>query len=158
MISKLCGYVMTLVAAGMLVAMSQSMLTLGRMKKIAALAGGTVLVLTALTPLVNLELGDLSWDGLDVDTTLIDQMQEDTINQRNRIIKEKTETYILDKAKELGAAISADVTVAMAEAGYGYPYSVRVTGVLSASQKEALSSYMAEELGIPKQRQVWRTV
>lgn len=158
MIARLCGYIMTIVAAGMLVAMAQSLLTLPRMKKIAALSGGAILMLTVLSPLVSLDLEKLSLDSLQIDTKVLEQMQEESTKNVNDIIKRTTEEYILDKATEVGAVISVEVTVATADAGYGYPYSATIAGVVSTAQKKTLMDCLSNELGIPEQRQVWKTI
>lgn len=158
MITKICGYIMTLVAAGMLVAVGQSVLSMPRMKKIAALSGGAILMLAALSPLVDLKLDEIALEFDSIDTKSLEQMQEESTKNVNDIIKRTTESYILDKATEVGAVISVEVTVATADGGYGYPYSATIAGIVSVEQKKTLSDCLSRELGIPEQRQVWKTI
>ena len=70
------------------------------------------------------------------------------------IIKEKCETYILDKAAELGLALTAEVTVG-GEAVYPYPVSVQLTGTPNAEQKLQMQRYIERELAIAKEEQTW---
>lgn len=156
--TKICGYIMMLVAAGIIVAVGQSMLTMPRMKKIAALSGGAILTLTVLSPLVNLNLDEISLKLDTIDGQSLEQMQEESTKNVNDIIKRTTEAYILDKATEVGAVISVEVTIATAEEGYGYPYSATIAGVVSTEQKKTLADCLSRELGIPEQRQVWKTI
>lgn len=66
------------------------------------------------------------------------------------IIKEETESYILDKAGALGAALTADVTVKD-----GLPERVLLTGTVSPYAKAQLTAWIRDELGIAKEDQQW---
>lgn len=74
------------------------------------------------------------------------------------VIEEQSETYILDKAEELGIKNAfADVSaVAAAQGDYPLPYSVELGGEAELEQRKRLSSYIEGELGVPAQRQYWR--
>lgn len=161
MINQFWQYLMRIVAAAMLVALAQSVLSAPRIKKIAALAGGAVLLLTVLSPLVSIDVGDVSFsiETLEPEAAeAFSNMKTEWTEELNGIIKRTTETYILDKAEEVGAVISAEVTVTVCEQGYSYPSGVCIAGTASAGQKQTLTEYMEQELGIPAERQVWKTI
>lgn len=160
MIVHLAGYFISLIAAAMLVAVAQSMIPSGKIRKISALTGGAVLLLCVLTPLLSLDEVRLNVDFSDFlsgNLESIEQMQADADAKLDALIKQKTAEYISDKAETLGAKVTADVETARAEEGYFYPCAVTVTGVLTAQQKQELSQYLTEVLSIPKERQVFRT-
>lgn len=73
------------------------------------------------------------------------------------VIEEQSETYILDKAEELGIQNAfADVYAATAGEGeYPLPYSVELGGEAELGQRKKLSAYIEGELGIPAVRQYW---
>lgn len=68
-------------------------------------------------------------------------------------IKERTEAYILDKAKSFGMAISVEVSLSSER--IPTPSSVRITGAVPPYAKERLSLWLREELGIPLEEQEW---
>ncbi len=67
------------------------------------------------------------------------------------VITNQTETYIEDKAKALGAAVSAAVTLDKDM----LPWQVELTGEVSPYVKTRLSQILSSDLGIPDERQVW---
>ena len=158
MIAKLTGYILTLVAAGMLVAGVQSLIQLPRLKQIARLAGGCLLLVAVLAPVVSIEIDDLELPNLVPQLQTMAELEEQTQQQMNQIIKERCESYILDKADSLGATISAEVELRQAEEGYGVPQRATIAGVVTPRQRQALSAYIEQDLGIPPDRQIWRTI
>jgi stage III sporulation protein AF len=161
MIAKLCGYLLTIVATAMILAIVQSIITIPKLKRVVLLAGGAVLLLTVLSPLVKLDLKEFTFsaDSLFPETASeMNGMQEKNTQNVDTVIKQETEAYILDKADTLGAVIAVEVTVEENEEGIRCPYSATVTGMVSGAQKDTLSRYMSDELGIPAERQVWKTI
>ena len=69
------------------------------------------------------------------------------------IIKTQTEAYILDKATRMGLEISVEVE--LNEDNGSIPCRSKITGVLSPYAKEALGSYLEDNLGISKENQDW---
>ena len=70
------------------------------------------------------------------------------------LVKKNTQTYIEDKAQELGGIIQAEVTVGSGE--YPAPEHVVLTGTMTPEQAQALESYIADSLGIPPEQQEWK--
>ena len=69
-----------------------------------------------------------------------------------KVIEERTEAYILDKANEIGAEI--EVAVYLTEDVYPIPYRVRISGNVSPLQKLTIRKCL-EELGIAEEDQEW---
>ena len=71
----------------------------------------------------------------------------------NQFIKTKSETYILNKAEEMGAHINVEVV--LSDADIPVPAEVSVKGMESPYVKEQLSACIQNELGIVKDDQTW---
>lgn len=71
--------------------------------------------------------------------------------QKEAIIKARLEAYIVEKAAQAGASVTADITLG----GDGLPRAVTVTGALSPAVKGRLKRMLTQELGIPEVRQQW---
>lgn len=71
--------------------------------------------------------------------------------QKEAIIKTRLEAYIVEKAAQAGASVTADITLG----GDGLPRAVTVTGALSPAVKGRLKRMLTQELGIPEVRQQW---
>ncbi len=152
-------YLLSVIASALLSAVGMSLLPKGSIRRVLGLCCGMLLALTVLRPVLHLD-----------DTALAEslarfQMQAEEartgIEVKNRelvaaIIKQNTETYILDKASSLGLEADVEVTVEL-ETAYPYPSTVTVTGSASAAQKEALQSYITENFAISAERQTWRS-
>lgn len=148
---------LAVIGAGLLTSVLLEFLQEGAVKQTVRLVGGLLIALLILAPLTDLELGDfgqyLSQVQMEQEMlkTGIPVEQEKILNQ---IIQEKAEAYILDKAAEHGAAITVSVTVTAGDA-YPYPYKASVTGTLTDAQRRALEQELEQNLGIPKERQVF---
>ena len=68
------------------------------------------------------------------------------------VIKEQLEAYILDIASQLGLSITAQLELTRE----GLPDSVTFTGEAGQREKEKLQERIAKDLGIPKEKQLWR--
>lgn len=66
------------------------------------------------------------------------------------IILETTQTYIVDKATQLGADISAEVTLKD-----GVPIAVTVSGAVSPGIRRQLETFLEQDFGITKEHQQW---
>ena len=69
------------------------------------------------------------------------------------IIKEQLTEYILDKASEYHATVSVDIT--LSDDSIPIPESVKITGAIPAYAKGQLQQLIEDELGIPKEQQIW---
>ena len=68
-------------------------------------------------------------------------------------IKERTEAYILEKARSMGANLTVEVTLSDGE----MPIPIRVTlsGNISPYAKGVLGTMLSQELGIDREEQIW---
>ena len=79
------------------------------------------------------------------------------INETNeaiaKVIKDQIESYILAKAADLGAEIS--VVLLFEENNWYQPERVTISGSASPFARNQLKSYIATDLGIPEESQIW---
>lgn len=150
-------YLFSLAAAALLCAMVKSLVPKGKMERVVSTLCGVFLAMTALSPLAKWSLPDFAAQLSKVQIAA--EEAKTGVEIRNRealcaIIKEKTQTYIWDKAKELGLDVEVTVTVETKD-GYPYPCAVRINGPCTASQRQTLTRYIEENLAIGKERQLW---
>ena len=117
---------------------------------------GLCLTIIAVKPVCNLDISGLDDWTDSYHTSAVEaasygvQMANDAQRQ---IILAETEAYIVDKASlyglqlEVQVELSGDSTLA--------PESVIVTGKASPYARSMMQKWISEDLGIPKERQVW---
>lgn len=143
-------------AAAMAVALADSLAPDGAVKKIGKLAGGLLLVVAILRPVVGLDYAAMS--GILTDYRVEAEGYSSALETENMllmktIIEERTGAYIQDKAAELGMVCTAEVTCQADEDGSPYPASVIVYGELTQGQVDTLSRTIEGDLAIPEQNQ-----
>lgn len=155
--SEIRGYLLGVVAASFLVSLVCAFPQNKSIKRVLTLCGGLFLLLTLIGPILSFRVGDLSryLDQCHVDESLISKALEDGQKESARLITEQTQEYILDKAAQLGADITPEVTLAALSENYQYPYSVTLHGQWTHSQRQELTTYISQTLGIPEERQIW---
>lgn len=150
-------YLLRLTAASLLAAVLRRAAPAGGSGAAVRLGAGLLVLLTALGPLGEVSLMDAArsvavWSYGDVLTTqTVDRAANSLMDG---LISETAEAYILDKARELGVKMTAQVTTAIQE-GYPVPWHVNCGGDYSETERHELSRYISRELGIPEQRQEW---
>lgn len=117
---------------------------------------GVFLVFSVLSPIVRIDwnIADLS----DLDFTAgFDRISADADFYQQQALKEsiiaKTQSYIWNKAEELSLDVELEITLSET-----YPYvpcAICIRGQASPYAKAQLSSYLANEIGIPKEAQTW---
>ena len=121
--------------------------------KLMKLLCGLFLATAVIKPLVDVRIDNIYnfADNLTVSGNLAVSKGENMASEEmKRIIKQKTETYILDKAKALGAEITVEVVLE----DY-VPASVTITGDISPFVKSHLSASITQELNILLEEQIW---
>lgn len=121
--------------------------------KLLKLLCGIFLAAAVIKPVVEMKIDDLSFfsDLLSVDADqVVATGKEKAADEMNRIIKEKTEAYILDKAMSLGVRVEV-----MIELENSVPTGITVKGDVSPSIKSRLSACIAQDLGISQEEQIW---
>ena len=144
----------SVVTVSVLLAVAQTMIPEGTVRKIGAFTGGLILLVTLLQPLLGVDFEDLEL-RLEQSREAVEQRQQELEQAGERevaeLIERQTAAYIWDKADALGLDLSAEVRVERGPDGIPLPVSATLTGTYS----EALSAYLERELGIPRERQVW---
>lgn len=125
--------------------------------RVSRLGAGLLVIITALGPLGSLDLvtaaQNLTYSGY------ADALTTQTVDQAGNtllegLIIDSAETYILDKAQALGMDVTVELETRLRD-GYPIPWSVKITGTATGSQKSMLTEYITENLGIPEDRQEW---
>lgn len=145
-------------AASFLTALATALTPKGSARRAAAFAGGLVMILTALSPLVRVSTQDIASaiskyrfkaeairTGIDIGSTDI----------MEAIIQEETEAYILDKAEAMGLELTVTVRTARADDGWPYPCSVELSGSADQDQRQKLSRIIESELALGPDSQEW---
>lgn len=146
--------------AAMVIALADSLTPAGTVKRIGRLAGGLVLLLAVVKPILGVDFGALAtaavqWEGLAVDRENLEKTNTDLLKS---IIAEKTGAYILDKAGALGFDCqSVAVSCTLGEGGVPYPSAVTITGNLTEDQRQTLSRCVEADLAIPEECQTYES-
>ena len=122
----------------------------GREKALIRMVGGVLMVLTLLRP-----LGAIEWSEISIPAGSFSQQAKEYKNQQENalssIIAERLETYIWDKATELGIACMVHIEVSCGESGIPTVQTVEI----SAAHDPVLSAWLEEVVGIPAEQQIW---
>lgn len=154
MMGALREWLTAVVAVTMLLSVAQMLMPEGSIRKIGSFTGGLLLIAVLLQPVLKGGLGDLELNLEDYAETIQDRQAELESAQSEVLqagIAERTASYISDKAAELGLTVQVRVETETGAGGVPVPARAEVEGPWSAE----LSAYMAQTLGIPRERQVW---
>ena len=140
----------------LILAVADSLVPDGGVKKVCRLAGGLALLLAAAGPILRLEAGALA-DALEGYRAQVQNYEETLAEQNNlfyqAIIEESAAAYIVDKAEEMGIFCQAEVTFSYDEDGVPCPWEVTARGDWTDEAREALERLLEDDLGVPPQRQ-----
>ncbi len=151
------GYLISVVSVSVLCAIIYTVV--GKKSSLAALLRlicGILVVITVIKPVIHLKISDFTdyIDGISADASHYTRSGEDSAGEaQNVIIKEQTQTYILDKAASLG--LHLDVEVVLSDAVPVVPSAVYLHGTASPYAKKQLSDYITETFAIGKEAQIW---
>lgn len=148
-------WLLSITGASMLLAVAEHIVQEGINRRIVRLAGGLILALLALNPILRLDEEMLGEAVTRFEAEV--QMGSEELDLKKdflyeSIIEDKTEAYILDKAKELGLNCQVSVFAAW-DGEVPVPHSVKIRGIWTQQQKDELSQMMETELGISKSLQ-----
>lgn len=144
--------------SAMVVALADSLMPDGAVKKFGKLTGGLIIMFSILQPLISLDYPDMS--EILVDYRIQSEAYSAGLETKNvqlikTIIEEETAAYIQDKAAELGIACNADVTCLADEENTPYPASVIVCGELEENQILTLKKMIESDLAIAVENQYY---
>jgi len=114
---------------------------------------GILLACTVIKPILSLDAGTISFNYQtykDEGSQIVQTAQEAAFREITSGIKQKTQSYILDKANAWEVVLDVDVTVSDM-----VPSAVTIRGAVSPYVKTVLSKWITEQLGIPREAQEW---
>ena len=151
-------YLTAVVAVSMIAVLASALSHGSRMERVVRFAAGLLALLVCVTPLLRLDARTLTdvleqaERALDYDASGTDRTRQDMLRD---LVRENTERTIEKQAEALGMLVRADVT--LTEEEYPQPWSATLTGTLDPEQVRALSEFLSQSLGIPTERQTWKT-
>jgi len=113
-----------------------------------------------LRPLVEVEAlspGDLLKDYQARAAVQAQTLEEERNAALKSVIEQEFAAYIVDKAAQMGAVCTAQVTCQLGEDGVFLPRSAALQGSFTPRQKEDMACILEEELAIPRARQSFPT-
>lgn len=155
MIAAVRSWLTSIAAVALILTVVQPLVPEGTLRKITGFTGGLLLLAALLQPVLRTDLGRLRLDFSDYRAAIEERTVE--LNAAGKeelagIIAGRTAAYISDKADALGLSVTARVDTAPgADGETPVPHTAELTGPYSQS----LADWIAEELGIPAERQVW---
>lgn len=158
MMEAIRSYLTAVVAVSMIAVLASALSHGSRMERVVRFAAGLLTLLVCVTPLLRLDARMLTdvleqaERALDYDASGTDRTRQDMLRD---LIRENTERTIEKQAEALGMLVRADVT--LTEEEYPQPWSATLTGTLDPEQVRALSEFLSQSLGIPTERQTWKT-
>lgn len=156
MMDFLRNWLIGITTAAIVVALADSLMPDGSVKRIGKFAGGLLLMLAILKPVLNLDYetmaGALAGYRYEVQEY---SMSLEVENERLKkiIIEDRTGAYIRDKAVELGLSCSVSVQCSRNENEQFYPASVTVYGEMTQGQRDELTRIIEAEIAIPPEMQ-----
>ena len=147
-------WLLGIVGCALLVSFCEQLTPSGALKKLVRFTGGLLLIISILQPATRLDLDVLPLDP-DAYREAMTQVQLTLEDEREGALADgiaaRTGAYIEDKAAQLGLTVCAVVET---ESVSGTPLPVSVT--LYGTENAALADYIAAQLGIAKEKQVWK--
>jgi len=156
MMETIRGWLIGITATAMIAALAENIAPEGSVKRIVKFAGGLLMIIAMIRPVMHLDFSNLSSILTDyhIDSAGYSKALETKNSQLIKsIIEDETSAYIQDKAAQAGASCSVEVVCMCDDAGNLYPGSVCVTGDLTETQTEALRRLIESDLAIPAQNQ-----
>lgn len=151
-------YIFRICCCALIVGALQAVSGTGTNGSIKKLIGGLFMAFVVISPLRQIELGEL-WripeDHYRQGQAISEQAQSDTVDAISDIIIQRTQAYILDEAKSLDAMI--EVTAIALDPETLEPLHVELTGKISPHDRAVLSESIESNLGIAKEEQVWNS-
>ena len=154
MIGAVRSWLTSIAAVTMLLTVIQPLAPEGAIRKLVGFTGGLLLLAALLQPVLRTDLERIHLDFsdyADAIETRAEELDAAAKEELAAIIAGRTAAYISDKADALGLSVTALVATETEEGGSPVPVSAELEGTYS----EELADWMALELGIPAERQVW---
>ena len=151
MMEAIRSYLTAVVAVSMIAVLASALSHGSRMERVVRFAAGLLALLVCVARTLT-DVLEQAERALDYDASGTDRTRQDMLRD---LIRENTERTIEKQAEALGMLVRADVT--LTEEEYPQPWSATLTGTLDPEQVRALSEFLSQSLGIPTERQTWKT-
>ena len=128
----------------------------GTIGVVVKLLSGLLMILAVISPWTTISFdGFFGWaNDISADGNNIVADATDAANVAYRAgIKQGIEAYVLEKAKDYGCTLVAEVT--LSEDAVPKPVGITLKGNIAPYAKSVLSTMIAEELGIDREEQIW---
>ena len=152
-------WIVAVTCAAMAAAVLQALLPRGGSGAAARLAGGLLVLIATVQPLLELDYDSLAQSlaqlrlGQDVSAQARGQVNSDVLEE---LIEEQTRSYILDKAEQLGMSCQVSVTCRRGEEGIPFPSAVSVSGAFTQEQADRLAQIIEGDLAVPVEDQTYQ--
>ena len=150
-------YLIRLTAAAILGAVVQRLAPKGGAGRAARLGAGLLVLITAFGPVAALDTlaaaENLARSAY-ADPLTTEELSRAGNTLLSSLISQQAEAYILDKAREAGLELQVRVETRDQE-GYPVPWAVTLEGSVSPGAQADLIAVIAQDLGIPEERQEW---
>ena len=149
-------YILGLTAAAMLCGITLSFTEKGAVQQLLKLICGLILAFCLVNPVLSIAMGD--WQSLGIDYSeeareAAEEGKEHSEKAVRTLIKQESEAYILDKARQLD--LNIQVEIELSDQALPVPDFVTITGSVPPYQKSRLSLILEREMGIQKEHQKW---
>lgn len=143
--------------AAMIAALADSLTPAGTGKKIGRMAGGLLLLIALVQPVLEVDFSALASASVPLELEE-SELEKTNLELMKTIIGQETGAYILDKAEELGISCQGvTVTCSVTEDGVPYPSAVEIAGALTEEEREALGRVIETDLAIPASCQTYES-
>jgi len=150
-------YILSITSAAMIFGTLKSLLGgKGTSAILLQLVGGLFLAFTIVTPIADIDFDkifDIQNDYVTKGDEFSVQGSEIAHTQFRNIIKQRSEAYILDKA--LAYQTPLEVEVVLSSDNIPVPATVCMKGSVSPYVKNSLQVWLEDNMGIPRENQIW---
>lgn len=150
-------YIYTVIIAAIFVSVLQSILPgKGATSAIIHLIAGIFLLTVVISPLIKIRINRMLDYISCIETdasSIVSSAQNSTLDEIDKVIIQKAEAYILDKANNLGVNIAVEIS--LKSDGSSIPERIKIIGPVSPQVKKQLSALITNDLGISGEMQTW---
>ena len=158
MMELLKNWIVGITCASMILAAVQVLVPDGAFRKIVSFAGGLLLLLVMVTPLLKLEPENLSQIWMEhrmAENGSIDLLKLENKKLVLEIVEEEIAMLISDRVEKMGSECTVKVICSCGENGEVYPESTVIQGSLSENQKTEISKWIESNLAITREKQTF---
>ena len=151
-------WLLTVIAASLICALADALMPPGAVRRVGRLVCGLVLMGAVLSPVAELDVEE-GWRWLEDYLASVHsreaELTQTVESQMKVIIEQEYAAYIVDKTAQLGLTCGIRVECGLSEEGLYLPVRTEVTGPQTAGVPAQLVQSIAEDLGVPKEAQVY---